>query len=410
MKIAIGKSGRSCYFNEARWSIYAGDDSPKIIYFELAKQNPQHTFYIISASDFTKYVEKGGEAPSNIVDVWNAAKKEEKELKLKFDYPWQILESYVNKHNLKFDLGLIMQGPDMNVTIEGRGIKCIRDNTKDIHPLLLGVNYVAPLQNIINVQGFPWYIINEDPRYVPIFNRDIINDEVEILSQINCERTVKRISGYDEKAIIHRDHVLKYRYAGIERMFLNSYKKVDFTDPDNIKVNDKVYKKCRKFIMAVNGGADRLNFIEKWVLDCDPTQVIYGKWPKEDVEKHPNNFEEKGIINMQDEMWETMFTFIPCFEKRMNNFVTQKFWKMLYYGIIPFIDKNTYDTDNLLPIPEFFRVNSPQEMWEKIDKLCNDKEKYKKALEYFYSLLEDKYFNGEYIGEIFNPIIRKYEK
>ena len=34
MNIAIGKSGRSMYFNRKRWSIFAGDDSPKIIYFE----------------------------------------------------------------------------------------------------------------------------------------------------------------------------------------------------------------------------------------------------------------------------------------------------------------------------------------------------------------------------------------
>ena len=410
MNIAIGKSGRSCYFNEKKWSIYAGDDSPKIIYFEIAKQNPQHTFYLIGASDFTKYVEEGGEAPPNIIDVWNPAKAEAKELGLKFDYLWQVLEHYVKKHNLHFDLGLIMQGPDMNVTIEGKGIKCLRDTTRDIKPLCMGAGYIAPLQNIVNIQKFPWYIINEDPRYVPIGNRDIINDEEEVLSQINCERTVKRITDYGEKAIIHRDHVLKYRYAGIERMFLNALKKIDFTDPDNIKVNDKVYKKNRKFIIAVNGGADRLGFIEKWVLDQDPTQIIYGKWPKDDVAKHPNNFEEKGIINMQQEMWESMFTFIPCFEKRMSNFVTQKFWKMLYYGIIPFVDKNSYDTDKILPLPEFFRVESPEEMWQKINKLYNNKDAYVKTLKYFYSLLEDKYFNGEYIGEVFNPIIKKYEK
>lgn len=410
MNIAIGKSGRSCYFNEKKWSIYAGDDSPKIIYFEIAKQNPQHTFYLIGASDFTKYVEEGGEAPSNIIDVWNPAKAEAKKLGLKFDYLWQVLEHYVKKHDLHFDLGLIMQGPDMNVTIEGKGIKCLRDTTRDIKPLCMGAGYIAPIQNIINIQKFPWYIINEDPRYVPIGNRDIINDEEEVLSQINCERTVKRITDYGEKAIIHRDHVLKYRYAGIERMFLNALKKVDFTEPDNIKVNDKVYKKSRKFIIAVNGGADRLGFIEKWVLNCDPSQIIYGKWPKDDVVKHPNNFEEKGIINMQDEMWESMFTFIPCFEKRMSNFVTQKFWKMLYYGIIPFVDKNSYDTDKILPLPEFFRVESPNEMWKKINKLYENKDAYIKTLKYFYSLLEDKYFNGEYIGEIFNPIIKKYEK
>ena len=193
-------------------------------------------------------------------------------------------------------------------------------------------------------------------------------------------------------------------------MFLNALPKIDFTNPDAIEVKDNVYKKQRKFIIAVNGGADRLSFIEKWVLDQDPSQIIYGKWPKEDVEKHPNNFEEKGIINMQQDMWESMFTFIPCFEKRMSNFVTQKFWKMLYYGIIPFIDKNSYDTDRLLPLPDFFRVETPEEMWKKIDALCNNKEKYIQCLKYFYSLLEDKYFNGGYIGEIFNPIIKKYER
>jgi len=410
MNIAIGKSGRSCYFNEKKWSIYAGDDSPKIIYFEIAKQNPQHTFYLIGASDFTKYKEEGGEAPPNIIDVWGPAKAEAKDKGLKFDYLWQVLEHYVIEHNLKFDFGLIMQGPDMNVTIEGKGIKCLRDTTRDIKPLCMGAGYIAPIQNIINIQKFPWYIINEDPRYVPIGNRDIINDEEEVLSQINCECKVKRITDYGEKAIIHREHIIKYRYAGIERMFLNALKKIDFTNPDNIIVNDKVYKKNRKFIIAVNGGADRLKFIEDWVIKPEPSQIIYGKWPKDDVAKYPNNFEEKGIINMQDEMWESMFTFIPCFQKRMSNFVTQKFWKMLYYGIIPFIDKNSYDTDRLLPIPDFFRVDSPTEMWEKINKLYNNKEKYTQCLKYFYSLLEDKYFNGEYIGEVFNPIIKKYEK
>ena len=243
MNIAIGKSGRSCYFNEERWSIYAGDDSPKIIYFEIARQNPQHTFYLIGASDFTKYVEKGGEAPSNIVDLWNIAKNDAKKRNLKYDYPYEILLNYVLENNYHFDLGLIMQGPDMNVTIQGKGIKCLRDNTKDINPLCMGVNYVAPLQSVINELKFPWYIINEDPRYVPICNRDIINDEVEILSQINCEVPVKRIVDYGVKAIEHRKHILKYRYAGIEKMFLTSYKKVDFTDPENIIVNDKIYKK-----------------------------------------------------------------------------------------------------------------------------------------------------------------------
>ena len=74
------------------------------------------------------------------------------------------------------------------------------------------------------------------------------------------------------------------------------------------------------------------------------------------------------------------------------------------------LDKNSYDTDKILPLPDFFRVETPEEMWKKMDALYSYREKYAQCLNYFYSLLDDKYFNGGYIGEIFNPIIKKYEK
>ena len=40
MNIAIGKIGRFSYFDPKSWSIYAGDDSPKIIFSELARRFP----------------------------------------------------------------------------------------------------------------------------------------------------------------------------------------------------------------------------------------------------------------------------------------------------------------------------------------------------------------------------------
>ena len=129
MNIAIGKFGRSMYFDESSWSIYAGDDSPKIVYLELARKHPNDTFYILGASDFTKWKERNTgffaeeEVPENIVDVWNSAKAEigakynfgkkgyteEMMYKIEGKEPWRMLDEYVETHGLKFDLGIFMQ-------------------------------------------------------------------------------------------------------------------------------------------------------------------------------------------------------------------------------------------------------------------------------------------------------------
>ena len=107
-------------------------------------------------------------------------------------------------------------------------------------------------------------------------------------------------------------------------------------------------------------------------------------------------------------MWQSMFTFVPSFMKSRKNFVTQKVWKMMYYGIIPFWDKNTYDTDNLFSdLPDFFKVENPDEMWKRIRFLMENPDEYKKYLKIMYDLLEDKYFNGDFIDEVFNPLIEK---
>ena len=84
---------------------------------------------------------------------------------------------------------------------------------------------------------------------------------------------------------------------------------------------------------------------------------------------------------------------------------------MIYYGIIPFWDKNAYDTDNLLAeIPDYVKVSSPEEMWQKIDELYNDREKYKALLKQFYDLLKPEYFDGTLINNVFNPYIEKHRR
>ena len=50
----------------------------------------------------------------------------------------------------------------------------------------------------------------------------------------------------------------------------------------------------------------------------------------------------------------------------------------------------------------------PKEMWDKIKYLNEHPDEYKKYLKQYYDLLEDKYFNGDFIVETFKPYFDKY--
>jgi len=441
MNIAIGKLGRSMYFDKEKWSIYAGDDSPKIIYFQIAKSHPNDKFYIIGMSDFAEYKKKNAQKifgkeqiPDNIIDIVPDVRemagpqrwRESSEIFLSTNAlfhaeghdRWRLFDEYFEKTGLKFDLGIFMQGPDGATSVGGMHI--ISDKTgKENWPMQMMALYAGPIIQNLNKQGYPWYVINEDPRYLPSKHKDIFNQEVCCISQINDDKKygVTRLeSSYTSS---RKMHIVKYVYGKTERMFMADLKKVDFSNPDNIvasipnpttkKLEQHTFQKRHKFLLALNGGYDRLEFVEKWVLNYAPETKIYGKWSEEEKKNHPGTFIEKGIVEMQDIMWESMFTFVTGIDKHITNFVTQKPWKMIYYGIIPFWDKKAYDTDNLLSeIPDYVKVSSPEEMWEKIDHLFNNRDEYVKLLNEFYALLKPEYFNGELIDSVFNPIIEKY--
>lgn len=419
MNIAIGKIGRSSYFDKNNWSIYAGDDSPYIIYTTLAKAFPQHNFYMLGGNDLDrikKSTMSSGfnfkpknviDIPNNIIDIYHKAKDLSK--KNKTDICDEVI-NVLNKENIHIDFGIIMQGPDFSVSVPNKGTVHIKDHNKICSVLDMAKNYCAPIIHAINVLKFPYINVNEDPRYVPVSAKDIHHDEEVILSQINVKKPYKRRKGYFGDSKILRDIILNYEYAGIERMFLADKKKVDFSNPDNIIVNGKTLKKSNEFVMALNESEDRMEFLKNNVFKYRPDQIVYGKWNEKTIKGYEKNFECKGIIEMEDLMFQTKFTYVPPFEKRLTNFVTQKVWKMLYYGIIPFWDKKSYDTDNLYHfMPDYFKVSSAKEMWDKIDYLNTHEDEYRKYLKIYYDLLEDKYFNGDFIVETFKPYIERYE-
>ena len=79
---------------------------------------------------------------------------------------------------------------------------------------------------------------------------------------------------------------------------------------------------------------------------------------------------------------------------------------MLYYGIIQFWCKNDYDKDGIYTqFPDFIKVETPEELVEKINYLENNPEEYRKLLYELYEILEDKYFDNRIIHELFDELL-----
>lgn len=411
MNILIGKLSRNIYFNKEKWSIYAGDEEATLLYTMLARRYPEHKFYMVGRSDLTKYRKKTSGAslfadeeegiPENIIDLWEDCPPELFKANMDQVNPSGNLHFWmgekIQRLGLKFDAGIIYQGPSGPVGTPNTGIKTL-DGVSDAKTLIMFNVYHAPIVYTLNITQVPFVLLCSDPRYVPLLQRDMFNDELTILSQINKKiPDRKRIVSYDQPGKI-RYVTLNYEYSAIETVFMLDEKKTDF----------RTVKKDNLFIMGLNGGGNRQQIIKEWLLDrkgdCDIK--IYGKWEDDFTAQYPGVFENKGIKEVEDVFWATKYTMIPPFHNSLSNFVTQKFWKMIVYGIIPFFHPK-YDTDKIFKVPDFLRVKSPDEMWKKIRYLESNKDDYDKVMNKLWNMLDDGYYDGTILTNNINAAFKE---
>lgn len=425
MNIAIGKIAKSLKFDKEYRKAGKGDLAPMATYIALANKYPEHNFYVIGSSDLhtsaiSEEAKKMNEIPDNIIDIGIIAKERMKsdvataELfnnEPKHKYLSEYLVDVINEKNLKFDYGVFFIGPDMT-TNTGFTYKIKlwqKEKKKELSKALeMAKNYSAPIIHTLNTFKFPYILVNEDPRYVPYMPSDLIHRETCILSHLNAKCKVNVFQGYfDDSLKPMKKHEESYIYAGIERTSLKFLKKYDFRHKEDFVVNEKHYKKDGFVFVACNESPNRFNNIKNWILDNFQSVKVYGNWNENTIKGYEDRFEAKSMAYLQDDMWRAKYTYIPGFFDKMTNFVTIKIWEMCIYGILPFFDKSKYDTDNLVPVPEFLRCATPQEMKEKIEILEKDPELYQEYLNKIYELVNDDYFNGEFICKIFEPIFKK---
>ena len=396
----------------------AGDEEAPLMYTMLAERHPEHTFYLIGRSDLTRLRAKEnidtldaffGEArqsavPSNIIDLFEdidtkVAYKRDPITHIRPDnnYIHDWLLTKVDNMGLKFDLGLIYYGPMPNVGIPGKGIMRL-DGTAPAKSLQMFEDYYAPTIHLLNMRQTPWIGLCGDPKYVPSIARDILNEPKVIMSQTEGKFKTKRIAAYNDslnRIDVEEDH----RYAAIETIFMLDEKKVDWRDID----------KDILFTVGLNGGQSRDKFIKDWFLDKGRTDVkVYGKWAEEFTTQYPDMFEEKRIAEVEDEFYRTKYTIIPPPHQPTGNFVTQKFWKMIVYGIIPFFHPG-YDTESILPIPKILRIESAEDMWEKIDYLEANPQERKAIQDKLWRFLEsDGLFDGSFLHNRVKHFVKQF--
>lgn len=434
MNIAIGKLSKSVRFDKEYRKAGKGDLAPMASYIALAKKYPEHNFYVIGPSDLyksaeTEYLREKNEIPSNIIDICRESKERlisSQSLKKvknqgfscmkKFqqrEYQCEYVIDILNERNIHIDYGIFFIGPDLAYSTPW----CYKVNEytktgKKINVSLLDMsrNYSSQITHACNTLKFPFILVNEDPRYVPFRPRDFFHDETCILSHIDSVQKVKRISGYFDQSLELREVEENYIYSAIERTSLYFLKKYDFRNKDGFEVEGKKHKKDGFMFIACNESPSRFKNIKNWVLDQFEDVKIYGKWSDDTIKGYEDRFQNTPMAYLQDELWRSKYTYIPGFFDNMTNFVTIKIWEMMIYGVIPFFDVSKYDTDKKVPVPEFFRCTSPEDMKEKINQLENDPELYNKYLNEMYDLVKDDYFNGEFICKIFDPIFKKEGK
>lgn len=406
MNIAIGKLGRSIYFDKEKRSMTSGDEEAPMMYTELAKRHPEHNFYLIGRSDMQRFRKKEKASsldaffsdeepietvPSNIIDLFDDFDTKNAE------WPHNWLLAKIQRLGIKFDLGLIYYGPMPAVGIPDKGIMRL-DGAGPAKSLDMFNKYYAPIVYMLNETKMPWIGLCGDPKYVPAIARDILNEPKVIMSQTEGKFKTKRISSY-ENSLSTVQVYEHHSYAGIETIFMLDEKKTDWR-----KINKDIL-----FTIGLNGGQSRDKFIRDWFINKGRTNVkVYGKWDEEFTNEYPNMFEEKRIAEVEDEFFRTKYTIIPPPHHPTGNFVTQKFWKMILYGIIPFFHPG-YDTNKILNVPDILRINSPEDMWKKIDYLEANPDEREKVVNCLWQFFDkDDLFDGTFLHNQVTKYVRDY--
>ena len=343
----FGKLGKSIKFDSSKWRAIGGDqDAPELI-LKLAEQNPDDTFILISSNDYDKITFK---KPKNIINGLKSLGP------LKNMHDSFFTDSLRDK---KIDGAIIVLGPTTATNLE-------------YWPRLgFAKSYCAPIIHYLNNSDVEWVGICNDPRYNIKNVRDLVKPPKKYLSQYT-ETFTKNIFSYIPPANRKTDVkpiTINCEYAGVEKIMLFK-----------AEINKDFVNKNNDFVIVLNEGKNgvksRYPELKKYVLDQFDDVQIYGEWYSEDALTDSRFKGSKPFNNIINITKKSKFSFIIPISP---GWVTAKYIEMISNGIIPFFHPD-YDSQKNLDVPDFLRIESPNQLKERIDIIKSDNDFYVKLI------------------------------
>ena len=400
MKIAIGKIGKSIKFGpeekgKGKKAMTAGSIDARIIFQTLIKFNPEHTFYLIGRSNYSRLkpeIRNKIDPHKNVVDVWAKFNDwfDNQDDKDETTESWRFID-HVIKTESKFDVGIFIAGGVLEYAVQGKTMK----EGKHIKTLMAAAKYAGPLHHFINETKIPYTVLSLDPRCYPKPTKDILVPPKRVLQLMNETMDVEhRVSYEKDDMVVDKGPAV---YSGLETLYV-----VEEEEPSGLdSFFDEPVKKERDINMVLwlnEGKPSRYNDLKNFILDSVEDVQVYGVW-NEKALKDPR-IQQVAMSELSWQFPRTKYTFcIPI----APGWATGKFWEMIKHGIIPFMHPS-YDEQNNIGFPEELRVKDSKELLEKIN-LYNSNEMLYNEL---YNKLQDMITPDKKSGKYINDIIMKH--
>ena len=361
--ILIGKFGKHISFDSNKWGMVGGDSESAILISCMAQCYPDVNFYIASRNDFQKidsHTRNVINKNSNLFNIWE---KYDSQID---NQSW--INHYINSNDIKLDFGLFYGGPSSGSTIPN-SMYLITEPDKTATPMSSSKRSVGIITKFLNDTGLPYVEIGEDPRYLPVQAKDLFNRSKKVLCvKDNITFSIKHIKEYLSREII--ETTIPCSDIGHSYMFLMNEDKDDLLkEPGNRKTKINVAMHCTA---SQDGSVNKWNLIKNFILDPFPETFIYGKWDEKIIAgEHQNQFKETPMTDLHDVMYDTKYTLAIGGSKTWGT--QSKFWKMLIFGIIPFLDP---DNENIFGAPEFIQTKDARDFIEKVNFLENNHDEY----------------------------------
>lgn len=395
MRIALGKIGKSIKFGPeekgtGKKAMTAGSIDARIIFQTLIKFNPEHQFYLIGRSNFSRLkpeVRKKVDPHGNVIDVWAKFKDwfDNQDDKDEVTESWRYIE-HVIKTEEKFDIGIFIAGGVLEYAVQGKTLK----DGKPIKTLMAAAKYAGPIHHFINETKIPYMVLSLDPRCYPKPAKDILIPPKRILQLINETVEVEHRVSYESNEMIV-DKVPAV-YSGLETLYV-----VEEEEPaglDNFFDEPEQKRDINMVLWLNEGKPSRYNDLKNFILNSVEDVQVYGVW-NEKALKDPR-IEQVAMSELSWQFSRTKYTFcIPI----APGWATGKFWEMIKHGIVPFMHP-TYDDQRNIGFPEELRVKDSNELLEKINLYNHDEMLYNRLHKQLKDMITPDKKSGKYINDI----------